>query len=100
MRFKGNRQRNEYESTRKSPAFVWLFQCDKRQFVGLNISRQEYFINRLARGSNAVAFNESQLPPKLPVVSKRAFGLSVEAPIKASTGVVRLVEVWLSPSWP
>jgi hypothetical protein len=67
MRFKGNRQRNEYESVRKSPAFAWLFQCDKRQFVGINISRQEYFINRLARGSNAVAFNESQLPPKLPV---------------------------------
>jgi hypothetical protein len=68
LRFKGNRQRNEYESVRKSPAFAWLFQCDKRQFVGLNITRQEYFVNRLARsGSSILAFNESQLPPKLPV---------------------------------
>src|ERR1700687_1094757 len=68
LHFKGNRQRNEYESVRKSPAFAWLFQCDKRQFIGINIARQEYFINRLGRGGpSSVAFNENQLPPKLPV---------------------------------
>jgi hypothetical protein len=68
MRFKGNRQRNEYESARKSPTFAWLFQCDKRQFIGINITRQQFFINRLGRGlASAVAFNENQLPPKLPV---------------------------------
>ena len=68
MRFKGNRQRDEYEATPNRPAFAWLFQCDKRQFVGINLTRQQYFVNHLGwSGSSVMAFNGSQLPPKLPV---------------------------------
>jgi hypothetical protein len=68
MRFKGNRQRDEYENERRGPAYVSIFQCDKKQVVGINLTRQQYFVNRLGWStSSLMAFNGSQLPPTLPV---------------------------------
>ena len=64
MRFKGARQRNDHENMGKGSAFALVFQCDKKQILGINYTRKQYFVNALGMtGSGAIAFNESQLPP-------------------------------------
>jgi len=69
MRFSGRRQRNEFENVGKGGAFAWVFQCDKKQVLGINYTKKQYFINALGlTASGAMAFNESQVPtpPQIP----------------------------------
>lgn len=66
MRFKGRRQRNEYENVGKGRAFAWVFQCDKKQFLGINYTKKQYFVNTLG-AIGAIAFNEYQVPMPPPI---------------------------------
>lgn len=67
MRFKGRRQRNEFENVGKGGTFAWVFQCDKKQLLGINSTRKQYFSNAFGL-TGAMAFNEYQgpMPPPVP----------------------------------
>lgn len=76
MRFKGRRQRNEFDLS-KGGKFAWLFQCDKKQVIGINYTRKECFVNTFGvSGSAAIAFNEYQapLPLQIPMQTGRYGG--------------------------
>jgi hypothetical protein len=89
MRFNGRRQRNEIENAGKGGAFAWVFQCDKKQVLGINYTKKHNFINALgltARGG--IAFNESQVPtpPQIPRQKVRHGGKVDQTVIITDTG--------------
>jgi hypothetical protein len=89
MRFKGARQRNDFEHVGKGSAFAWVFQCDKKQLLGINYTRKGYFVNALGMaGSGAMAFNESQLPtpPPTPLKNVRHGGKVTQTVTITDTG--------------
>ena len=72
MRFKGSRQRNEFENAGKGEAFAWVFQCDKKQVLGINYAKKQYFSDAFGMSaSGAMAFNESQVPTPPPQISRQ-----------------------------
>ncbi len=87
MRFKGSRQRNEYENVGKGWAFAWVFQCDKKQILGINYTKKQYFVNTLGM-PGAIAFNEYQAPrpPLIPQKKLRHGGKVDQTVIITDTG--------------
>lgn len=86
IRFKGRRQRNDFENTPKGGKFAWLYQCDKKQLVGINFTEKRSFVHALGfSGSGAVAFNESQFAPR-PPQNSRSGGKLTQTVIVTDTG--------------
>lgn len=85
MRFKGRRQLNEFEGLRGAK-FAWLYQCDKKQVVGINFAEKRSFVHSVGLTLNAsMAFNEPQLDP-LPARNSRSGGKLTQTVIVTDTG--------------
>jgi hypothetical protein len=62
LRFKGRRQRNDFDA--RGEKFAWLFQCDRKQLVGINFTEKRSFVHAMGLTLNAsMAFNEAQTRP-------------------------------------
>lgn len=85
MRFKGRRQLNEFEDPRGGK-FAWLYQCDKKQVVGINFTQKRSVVHSVGLTLNAsMAFNEQQLDP-LPSRNSRSGGQVTQTMIVTDTG--------------
>jgi hypothetical protein len=62
LRFKGRRQRNDFDVP--GAKFAWVFQCDRKQIVGINFTEKRSFVHTVGLTLNAsMAFNEVQAQP-------------------------------------
>jgi hypothetical protein len=62
LRFKGRRQRNDFDM--RGEKFAWLFQCDRKQLVGINFTEKRSVVHAVGMTLNAsMAFNEAQFQP-------------------------------------
>jgi len=70
IRIKGTRQRNDFPTNKKAPEFAWVYHCEKKEILGINYTKKQYFTNFLGESmtpSQAMAFGENQLgasPPQ------------------------------------
>jgi hypothetical protein len=62
LRFKGRRQRNDFDI--RGQKFAWVFQCDRKQVVGINFAERRSIVHGFGMTLNAsMAFNVAQVQP-------------------------------------